>query len=190
MSKPGKKYPPMMVDREGGLELSAEFVRDKKIKTGDEYAVWEKGGGFILVFKRNGRWENPIPKHAHRGKVEPALPEISVKLPKLTKPIFKPIPETLTDGWMFGAYTRYADPKGCTDGDGFIIAPDGQRAELDWSVGTDKLKRLDRSDKRIWGVFEVGFPRTVRSKPDLVENFRAVLPQIKIAFARHQKRRL
>ena len=116
------------------------------------------------------------------------LPVIVAASPKPTKPTWKPIPETLTDGWMFGSYTRYADPKGCSDGDGFVIAPDGQRAELDWYVGAGKLKRTARSDKRIWGVFEVGFPSPVTSKAVLVENFRAVLPQIKVAFARHQKR--
>jgi hypothetical protein len=105
-----------------------------------------------------------------------------------SKAFLNSIPETLTEGWMFGSYTRYADPEGCTGGDGFIIAPDGQRAELDWHVGKDKLKRTTRSDKRIWGCFEVGFPRAVKSTADLVENFRAVLPQIEAAFARHQKR--
>ena len=110
------------------------------------------------------------------------------KRPAPAKPVWKPISETLTDGWIFGSYTRYADPKGCRDGDGFVIAPDGQRAELDWYVGTGKLKRTSRSDKRIWGVFEVGFPHPVTSKTDLVKNFQAVLPQIKVAFARHQKR--
>jgi len=148
------------------------------------------------------------------------------------KPVWNSIPETQTDGWMFGSYTRYAEQvtfcnrdelvallraglaspvkemaperwtkicgkkpksstkaKPCRGGDGFIIAPDGQRAELDWHVGTDKLKRTGRADKRIWGVFEIGFPLPVMDKADLVENFRAVLPQIKAAFARHRKRR-
>ena len=65
-------------------------------------------------------------------------PEQKYRLHTNTKPaksVWKPIPETFTDGWMFGSYTRYADPKGCCDGDGFVIAPDGQRAELDWYVG-------------------------------------------------------
>ena len=110
------------------------------------------------------------------------------KQERAAKPVWNPIPETLTDGWLFGSYTRYAEPKGCCDGDGFVIAPDGQRAELDWHVGTGKLKRTGPADKRIWGVFEIGFPRPVKSTADLVENFRAVLPQIKAAFARHQKR--
>jgi hypothetical protein len=113
--------------------------------------------------------------------------------PTSAKPIgsgFRPIRETLTEGWQFGSYTRYASPDGCSDGDGFVIAPDGQRAELDWYVGTGKLKRTSKSDQRIWGCFEIGFPHPVKNKMDLVANFRAVLPQIKSAFARHQKRRL
>jgi hypothetical protein len=61
---------------------------------------------------------------------------------------------------------------------------------MDWYVGSGKLKRTANSDKRIWGCFEIGFPHPVKSKIDLIANFRAVLPQIKAAFARHQKRRL
>lgn len=121
--------------------------------------------------------ETNIASESRTGNTKPAIS------------VWKPIPETMTDGWLFGSYTRYADPKGCRAGDGFVIAPDGQRAELDWHVGTGKLKRTGRADKRIWGVFEVGFPRPVTSKADLVENYQAVLPQIKAAFARHQKRR-
>lgn len=187
MSKSAKKYR-IVSDREGGLPVPEELACSMNINIGDEFAAWRTSKGIVVVFKKNGRWKRRIPKHAQRGRVEPVLPKITVTLPKPTKPIFQPIPETLTDGWLFGSYTRYADPKGCRDGDGFVIAPDGQRAELDWHIGADKLKRTGRADKRIWGVFEIGFPHPVTSKADLVENFRAVLPQIKTAFARHQKR--
>jgi len=150
-----------------------------------EYVLQEYGVTPAQLAASEKRVRREIAADRKAGK----LIEFKGKLPKPTKSAWNAIPETLMDGWMFGSYTRYAEPKGCHDGDGFVIAPDGQRAELDWYVGTGKLKRTSRSDKRIWGVFEVGFPRPVTSKADLVENFRAVLPQIKAAFARHQKRR-
>lgn len=153
----------------------------------DEIAKAAKNSGMTFQEMFNDCLRISLPKLIAEHK--PALPEIVAAPPKPAKSAWKPIPETLTDGWLFGSYTRYAEPKGCRDGDGFVISPDGQRAELDWYVGTDKLKRITRSSNRIWGLFEVGFPRPVTGKADLVENFRAVLPQIKAAFARHQKRR-
>lgn len=177
-----------MVGSDSRLPVPDEIVRDAGAKTGDKFAAWIEGGEIIVIFPKSYRGQKKIPKNAYWGKVEPALTEIPIKLTKPAKPVWNPIPETLTEGWRFGSYTCYADPKGCCDGDGFVIAPDGQRAELDWVIGTGNLKRTGRSDKRVWGVFEIGFPRPVTSRADLVENFRAVLPQIKAAFARHQKR--
>ncbi|MEP6663343.1 MAG: hypothetical protein ABJC04_06720 [Verrucomicrobiota bacterium] len=178
-----KKYR-VVVDREDGFLLLSNLTQQIGVNIGDEFASWITGNSLVVIFPKSYRGKRKIPKDAHWGKIKSALPEIPVASLKSAKPI----PETLTDGWMFGSYTRYAEPKGCFDGDGFVIAPDGQRAELDWHVGTGKLKRTDRSDKRIWGVFEIGFPRPVTNKKDLTENFRAVLPQIKAAFARHKNR--
>jgi hypothetical protein len=185
---PAEKYR-LVSDSQGGLVLTPEFMRNNKVQLGDEYAAWKTSKGVMVVFKKNHRGKRRIPKHAIFGKVQLALPEIIAEVPKPAKTVWNSIPETLTDGWTFGSYTRYAGPEGCCEGDGFVIAPDGQRAELDWQVGKGKLKRTSRSDERIWGVFEVGFPRPVTGKADLIENFRAVLPQIKAAFARHEKRR-
>lgn len=97
------------------------------------------------------------------------------------KPIYDGFPiieESLTDGWRYGAITRYENKAGCESGDGFVIAPDGSRAGLDWTVGHGEIRQVARPDARQWGVYEVFFPTPVRNKDDLVACFRAVLPQV------------
>ena len=62
-------------------------------------------------------------------------PSISRDKP-VTYANFHLIPETRTDGWTYGAMTVYDDNQdGCREGDGFVEAPDGARAGLDWIVG-------------------------------------------------------
>jgi hypothetical protein len=51
------------------------------VNIGDEYAVWKEGNKFMVVFTKHYRGKRKIPNHAYRGKVEPALPETSVRLP-------------------------------------------------------------------------------------------------------------
>jgi len=168
------------------LKKKAQAIYDEKQI---EFRKRAKGGWDILIYEPLA---SRVREFCHRWKIsarEFVLVSLQAPCGMIpAKSVWKTIPETFTDGWMFGSYTRYADPKGCRDGDGFVIAPDGQRAELDWHVGNGKLKRTFRSDGRIWGVFEAGFPRPVKGTADLVENFRVVLPQIQAAFARHQKR--
>ena len=121
-----------------------------------------------------------IMKDAQTVDARQTPPAITSK--RNTRPIyhaFRTIPETLTDGWLFGAITVYEDPDGCDSGDGFVVAPDGSRAGLDWRVGRGKIRKIAPPDERQWGVYEVFFPRPIRTTADLAGHFRAVLPQIK-----------
>ena len=91
---------------------------------------------------------------------------------------FPIIRETLTDGWCFGAITEYADAGGCDSGDGFVVAPDGSRAGLVWDVGQGEIAQISPPDAGRWGVYQVWFPKPIRTTDDLVQCFRAVLPQL------------
>jgi hypothetical protein len=75
--KTAKKYPAMITDREGGLPLSDELARYMGANIGDEFAAWKEGDDIILIFTKNYHGKRKIPKHAHRGVVEPALLEKS-----------------------------------------------------------------------------------------------------------------
>src|SRR5262249_24598288 len=97
---------------------------------------------------------------------------------------FPLVEATRTDGWCYGAISGFEDPDGCTEGDGFVVAPDGSRAGLVWSVGTFGTQEVSPPEAGRWGVYSVACPKPVRSTADLVECFRAVLPQLKAIHAR------
>lgn len=84
-----------------------------------------------------------------------------------------------TDGWYYGEITGLCDdPKGCTSGDGFVVAPDGGRAGIAWEVGAFSVLEVLPPSEQSWGVYNVAFPHPVRDLADLVACFRAVLPDL------------
>jgi hypothetical protein len=95
---------------------------------------------------------------------------------------FPVVPETLTDGWTYGAITEYDDDP--TSGDGFVVAPDGTRAGIAWSVGTHPTRRIVPATRERWGVYSMAFPHAVHSVADLVDCFRHVLPELRRLHAR------
>lgn len=89
---------------------------------------------------------------------------------------FSVIPETETDGWVYGAISDFDTEEPETEGDGFVIAPDGSRAGVAWATDTGEFYEISPPDAGRWGVYGVCFPRPVSCLSDIVENFRAVLP--------------
>ena len=93
------------------------------------------------------------------------------------------VEETLTDGWCYGAITEYLPECGqefCGSGDGFAVAPDGTYCGLVWWTDCPwEFEQIEgpRSE-RFWGIFELRFPKPIRSTQDLVDNFRHVLPTL------------
>lgn len=98
---------------------------------------------------------------------------------------FPLIPETETDGYIFGAITDFLEPdseEGCTTGDGYVQAPDGSRAGLVWQIypkGEKRFTVLAEPDEKRWGVYNIGFPKPIKTLNDLVYNFKQLLPLIK-----------
>jgi len=82
--KSAKKFS-AVTDSEGGIPLPDELAKAMCCKIGDVYACWKDGDEWRLVFPRNKRRKYDIPKDATWGKVERALPEILVTLPKPAK---------------------------------------------------------------------------------------------------------
>jgi hypothetical protein len=129
---------------------------------------------------------------SHPIKVDESAASADEKLPAfLARPAGAPVyhgfpivPESETDGWFFGAITEFIDPAGCTDGDAYVIAPDGSRAGLVWDVGEGDIREISPPEKERWGVYQVWFPHPVRTIDDLVSNFRSVLPQLQSIHAK------
>ncbi len=89
--------------------------------------------------------------------------------------------ETKTDGFIYGYHTdHFANPEGCTSGDGFVLAPDGSVAGIAWEVGEKPWVSPDvYPNLRGWGGFDVIFPKPIKTMDDLIYNFRSVLPILK-----------
>lgn len=99
--------------------------------------------------------------------------------------------ETETDGFIYGEITDHFDfdeEEGCTFGDGFVQAPDGSRAGLIWEVCEKPYlyTRIEPEDNR-WGVYNVGFIKPIKTKDDLIFNFKTVLPMIKEAYIKAER---
>jgi acyl carrier protein len=97
---------------------------------------------------------------------------------------FPIIPESETDGWVYGAITAFDTAEPQTEGDGYVIAPDGSRAGIVWANDTDDFYEIMPPDHERWGVYGVCFPRPVSSLQDIIFDFRAVLPKLQERFAR------
>ena len=102
---------------------------------------------------------------------------------------FPIVPETMTDGWLYGAITEFESAKHQTEGDGFAVAPDGSRAGLVWATDTADFYEILPPDKERWGVYGVRFIRPVSNLDDLIVNFRAILPKLRERFATIRKER-
>jgi hypothetical protein len=141
----------------------------------------------IQIFKRRSK---TVTK-ARRIRFDPEAPSTNPSLPGfLARPKGAPVyhgfpivPETETDGWLYGAITDYEVSEPLTMGDGFVIAPDGSRAGVAWSTDTPEFYEILPPDDERWGVYGVRFPRPVASLEDLIFNFRAVLPRFKERYA-------
>jgi len=91
---------------------------------------------------------------------------------------FPVVPETTTEGWCFGAITEYSHADGCDSGDAFVVAPDGSRAGLVWSVGESEPAEICPPSEGRWGVYQICFPKSIRTTDDLIACFRSVLPKL------------
>jgi hypothetical protein len=119
-------------------------------------------------------------------KLDPDAASADSELPALlAKPAGAPVyhgfpvvPESMTNGWCYGAITEFENPSGCEHGDGYVIAPDGRRAGLVWSVGSGNTSEVCSPSEDRWGVYAVWFPQPVHTVADLVASFRLVLPDL------------
>lgn len=125
-------------------------------------------------------------------KLDPDAVSANPRLPAfLARPAGAPVyhgfpivPESWTDGWMYGAITDFEDETGAVAGDGYVVSPRGRRAGLVWSVGMGDIAEVLPPNDQRWGVYAVWFPEPVRTVSDLVKGFRAVLPDLQ---ARYQE---
>ena len=88
------------------------------------------------------------------------------------------ITATECEGWYFGAISDLVEFKNFDSGDGYVIAPDGSRAELLWQIGKGDITQVLPPDEQRWGAYAVWFPKSIRTLDDLVFGFRYILPNL------------
>ena len=123
---------------------------------------------------------HPIQQDLSAVSADPCLPAFLAR-PE-GSPIyhgFDIISESETDGWTYGAISGYETSEPETEGDGFVITPDGKRAGIAWATDTPDFYEILPPNESRWGVYGVRFPKPVRSKQDLIDCFRHVLPLLK-----------
>jgi hypothetical protein len=136
--------------------------------------------------KGRGILQDPNAESAH-----PILPAFLAR-PK-DKPVYHGFPvvqESETDGWHYGAITEYNSEEEMTEGDGYVIAPDGSRAGIVWDLESNEFYEIFPPDEGRWGVYGVRFTRAVKSVEDIVYNFRKILPKLKEQYEKVKGMRL
>ena len=124
-----------------------------------------------------------IVQDAQAQSTDPALPAFLAPPDAPAYYGFPLVPETETDGWIYGAITGFEDPQGCTSGDGYVQAPDGFRAGLVWGPDEQHMEEYVAPDEYRWGVYAIQFPHPVKTVQDLAANFRAILPDLQRRYA-------
>ena len=65
-----QKYPTSVMHGDGSIPLPVEVIRGWKLKSGDKFAVWQRGDELVLQFPKGQREKAAIPANAYWGKVE------------------------------------------------------------------------------------------------------------------------
>lgn len=90
------------------------------------------------------------------------------------------LPETELEGFVFG--TTALQESG---GAGFLVAPDGTRAGIQWEVAESPfIMRVEPPGQDHWGVYRVGFVTAVNSVDDLRANLAPLVGRLRILHRR------
>ncbi len=79
---------------------------------------------------------------------------------------FPLVAETETDGWVYGAITEFETAEPQSEGDGFVVAPDGSRAGIVWATDTPDFYEIVPPDRERWGLWgPLPSPGRLRRRP-------------------------
>ena len=91
---------------------------------------------------------------------------------------FQVMEDVVVEGFTLGKISDFeAEPS--TEGDAFVIAPDGSRAGLVWEVSeTTYFEQVCPLEPRRWGVWAVSFPFAMDGRDNARRNLEFILPQL------------
>lgn len=92
---------------------------------------------------------------------------------------FPVLSDVTAEGFTLGKITDF-ELESCSEGDAFVVAPDGGRAGLVWEISDKpRFREVCPPDSKRWGVWEVTFPHAMTSREDALRNLKSVLPELK-----------
>ena len=101
---------------------------------------------------------------------------------------FEILHDVKVDGFTFGAITDF-ESHPSKEGDAFVIAPDGGRAWLVWTVAKrPRFRQICAPTGDRWGVWDVAFPFEMTSRENVKLNLEAILAKLKPEWQRWRQR--
>lgn len=93
---------------------------------------------------------------------------------------FKVLKDVTHDGFTFGAITDFVKRPGLITGDGFLVAPDGSRAGLEWRLSNEcYLLEMAPFTEARWGVWMVGIRHPMINEAAALKNLVEIVPLVK-----------
>lgn len=120
----------------------------------------------------------PLAFDAQAEGDEPNLPAFLAR--NSSKPVYYGFPileDVEVNGFRLGKITDFETPLEITEGDAFIIAPDGSRAGLVWEISdTCYVENIKDFEDNRWGVWSVGFTHPMKTHEDARQNLQDIMP--------------
>lgn len=141
--------------------------------------------GYAAGVRRKGR-DSPI--GGHPLALDPEAASASDSLPAfLARPRGAPVYHgfpildgTEVEGFRLGMISDWETEGDATNGDAFVVAPDGSRAGLAWDIGERaQVEAISPPEPNRWGVWAVTLPGPMRTRDDARRNLAAVLPLLR-----------
>ncbi len=122
----------------------------------------------------------PLATDEQAESTDPSLPAFLARPPGA--PVYHGFPAiegAEADGFRLGMITDFLSEP-ATEGDAYVIAPDGSRAGLVWQSGcAPYFKEILAPDQSRWGVWAVGLAQSMTTRDEARDYLAALLPHLR-----------
>lgn len=122
----------------------------------------------------------PLATDAQAESTDPSLPAFLARPPGA--PVYHGFPVidgAEADGFRLGMITDFLSEP-ATEGDAYVIAPDGSRAGLVWQSGcAPYFEEIIPPEESRWGVWAVGLALPMTTSDEARDYLAALLPQLR-----------
>ena len=101
---------------------------------------------------------------------------------------FRVLDDVRADGFTLGAITDF-EVEECSEGDAFVVAPDGSRAGLVWEVTESQyFQEVIPIEENRWGVWAVSFRWPMTTRENARANLASIIPELSGRWAEWKQR--